>query len=342
MRLTDFDFELPETSIARYPAERRDRSRLLVIDRSRGTLAHHTFSALPTLLDPGDLLVVNDTKVLSGRLEAKKKATGGRVELLLIEPDPETPLLWKAMAQGAKSLRVGLELQVDPSIDPLVVRGIEGAGFIQVELPEPAESLTARFGALPLPPYLRRDAEAQDEDRYQTIFARDDAQRSVAAPTAGLHFSDEVREAARARGIGIAPVTLHVGPGTFLPVRTDDVSEHVMHAERYTIGSETVARIEEARAAGRRIVAVGTTVTRVLETIGWPPTPRAGSTDIFIRPGFEFSVVDALVTNFHLPRSTLLMLVSAFADRDLVLTAYRTAVDEGYRFYSYGDATLVL
>ena len=343
MHVRDFDFELPESAIARYPAERRDASRLLVVDRSRRSLSHHRFSELPDLLAGGDLLVVNDTKVLEGRLRTTKEGTGGRVELLLVEPVHEDdPLSWKAMAVGAKSLRVGQRLILEQGFDPLEIEACPGMGFVQVRLPCPAPELADRFGELPLPPYLKRSAEPPDAKRYQTVFADPESRRSVAAPTAGLHFTPELLQTAKDRGIDHTHLTLHVGPGTFLPVREEQVERHVMHSERYSFPETAAARIAEAKSSRGRVVAVGTTATRVLETKGRDLTPGHGSTDIFIRPGFQFQVVDALITNFHLPRSTLLMLVSAFADRELILQAYEVAVQQGYRFYSYGDAMLIL
>lgn len=343
MQASDFDFDLPDDAIARHPTARRDGSRLLVVDRSKRSISHHQFSELPQLLTSGDLLVANDTKVLEGRLHTRKAGTGGRVELLLVEPVvEEEPMVWRAMAAGAKSLRVGMELVIDPSVGPLVVTHCPGMGFVHLRLPVPAGELAERFGELPLPPYLKRKAEQSDAERYQTVFADQAARRSVAAPTAGLHFTPELLEEARKRGIDQAYVTLHVGPGTFLPVRTDNLDEHVMHAERYTLGEPAAQRISKARSDGQRVISVGTTVTRVLETCGPDLRPVQGSTDIFIHPGYEYKVVGGLLTNFHLPRSTLVMLVCAFADRELIMGAYREAVEAGYRFYSYGDAMLVL
>ncbi len=343
MQASDFDFELPDDAIARHPTARRDGSRLLVVDRSKRSVNHHQFSELPQLLTPGDLLVANDTRVLEGRLHTKKVGTGGKVELLLIEPvREEDPMVWSAMAAGAKSLRVGMALEVDSSVGPLVVTATPGMGFVHLRLPVPATELADRFGELPLPPYLKRKAAASDADRYQTVFSDLQARRSVAAPTAGLHFTPELLQEAEDRGIEHAYVTLHVGPGTFLPVRTDNLDDHVMHAERYTLGESAARRIRTARDEGRRVISVGTTVTRVLETCGPELQPTQASTDIFIHPGYEYKVVGGLLTNFHLPRSTLVMLVSAFADRELILGAYREAVEAGYRFYSYGDAMLVL
>lgn len=337
MRLSDFDFELPEGAIARRPADRRDHSRLLRLDRRTGAWAHQQFFQLPELLQPGDLLVVNDSKVLKARLYTHKEGSGGKVEVLLIEPaSPTDDRRWRAMVAASKPVRAGARL-VLAGAGPLVVEAVEGEGFVVVHLPEPALSLTERLGALPLPPYMERPAEAADAERYQTVYAAAGKEGSVAAPTAGLHFTPELLEALARRGIERASITLHVGPGTFLPVRSDDVSQHRMHAERFVIPEETALAITRAKAEGRRVVAVGTTVVRTLES----GTSGLGSTTLFIKPGFEFRTVDALITNFHLPRSTLLMLVSAFAGTERVLAAYREAVASGYRFYSYGDAMLI-
>lgn len=339
MRIEDFDFELPDEAIARHPAEKRDASRLMVLDRASGTIAHHVFSDLPALLSAGDLLVVNDTRVLPARLMARKTATGGRVEILLIEPIAESATSWRAMVAASKGVRAGAQLDLaDGSV--ATVTAEEGEGFVVLELPRPAVELARSLGEIPLPPYLGRRAEESDRTRYQTVYAQGE-ERSVAAPTAGLHFTEELFTVLRARGIERAQITLHVGPGTFLPVRVDDVEKHRMYPERYQVSAETARKINSTRG---RVVAVGTTVTRTLETLGRPipPEGKSGATDLFLRPGHQFRGVDAMVTNFHLPRSTLLMLVSAFAGRDKILAAYREAISRGYQFFSYGDAMLIL
>lgn len=354
LEISDFDFDLPESSIAKHPADRRDASRLMVLDSSNGSLAHRRFLDLPELLAPEDLLVVNDARVLPARLEARKAKTGGHVEILLVEA-VDSGRRWRAMVQASKAVRKGavLALVSDPSI-AVTVAEEEGEGFVVLDFPEDAGSLARRHGALPIPPYLRRRAEPEDEERYQTIFARAEHERSVAAPTAGLHFSPEVLAALALRRVSLASLTLDVGPGTFLPVRTERIEAHRMLPERYVVPEGTVAEIERTRARGGRVIAVGTTVTRVLETLGRPAVPggtaapsgsagsTSGATDLFILPGYRFKGIDSLVTNFHLPRSTLLMLVCALAGRELTLSAYREAVREGYRFYSYGDAMLIV
>jgi S-adenosylmethionine:tRNA ribosyltransferase-isomerase len=347
--VSEFDFALPEELIARHPAEERDGSRLLVISRASGATAHRKFVELPSLLAEHDLLVFNDTKVLPARLRAKKAETGGRVEVLLVEElarededqdDAGGPHIWRAMVNASKGVREGarLVLERDASVTITVLRE-EGNGFVVLGFDRDARLLAHALGELPLPPYLGRPAEDADLERYQTVFARADAEASVAAPTAGLHFTPRVLDALAARGISRAPITLHVGPGTFLPVRVEDISKHEMLPERFQIPGSTREAMARARAAGGRVVAVGTTVTRVLES---DARGISGATNLFIHPGHEFRAVDAILTNFHLPKSTLIMLVAAFAGREPVLAAYREAVRERYRFFSYGDATLIL
>ncbi len=335
MRLSDFDFDLPESQIARYPAERRDGARLLILDRA-GQLEHKQFPDLLGALRPNDLLITNDTKVMRARLFAQKE-TGGKVEILLVEPVGE---LWRAMVNASKSVRTGQRLVLGPHT--LQVEAQEGEGFVLLRLPERMEVLTETYGALPLPPYLGRSAEPSDTERYQTIFAREENLGSVAAPTAGLHFTPDIMAALADKGVRHTTITLQVGPGTFLPVRTEDVSQHKMHAERFVVSESTAELIRKTKREGHRVVAVGTTVTRVLESLGPQLEAGAGQTEIFIRPGFEFRVVDALLTNFHLPKSTLVMLVAAFAGQERVLAAYREAIRSGYRFFSYGDAMLIV
>lgn len=335
MRLSEFDYDLPESAIARHPADRRDGSRLLVVDRRARTLTHTTFDQVGEHLAPGDLLVANDSRVIRARLAATKRPTGGRVEVLLVEPTTDEKT-WRVMFRASKKVRAGVELEIGGEV--AVVEAIEGEGFGVVRLPRTGRELAAAHGALPLPPYIDRPVEPADEERYQTIFARDGLERSVAAPTAGLHFTEGLVEGLAARDVGLVKVTLHVGPGTFLPVRTDEVDDHTMHSEAFELSAAAAATIE----AARRVVSVGTTSTRVLETVGRPVRAAAGRTELFIRPGFEFAVVGAMITNFHLPKSTLLMLVCAFGGRELMLGAYEEARDAGYRFYSYGDAMLIL
>jgi S-adenosylmethionine:tRNA ribosyltransferase-isomerase len=365
MKLSEFDYALPAERIAQRPAERRDASRLLVLPRRAGAPQHRRFAELEQLLGTGDLLVLNDTRVIPARLHGRKQPSGGRVELLLDRPLDEAEWgpagwaqTWTALVRASKPLRSGgtVELGAGARADYLG-RTAEGSARLRLVIdpsalgcaPERALArLLERRGQVPLPAYIRRsgpdDSRAgEDRQRYQTVYAARDG--AVAAPTAGLHFTPALLERLAARGVELCRVTLHVGPGTFLPVRGEDVAAHRMHPERYHIDAAAAEQLRNARAAGRRLVAVGTTVVRTLEA-AWDearggPRPGSGLTDLFIRPGYRFQAVDALLTNFHLPRSTLLMLVCAFAGRDRVLAAYRQAVERGYRFYSYGDAMLL-
>ena len=332
MDVEEFDYPLPEGLIAQEPLPERDASRLLVLPRSGGPAQHRFVRDLPDLLREGDLLVVNDARVIPARLHGKKEGSGGRVELLLVEPLSGGE--WLALGQASKPLREGMRVEVLGSRIEIV--RVRENGELVVRLPVAGDALW-RFldeaGELPLPPYIRHAPGAADRERYQTVFAREPG--AVAAPTAGLHFTPALIEALRGRGIGIARITLHVGPGTFLPVRVRRVEDHRMHAERYFVPEETARALGEAR----RVIAVGTTALRTLEACGGRAGP--GATDLFVAPGYEFRVVDALFTNFHLPRSTLLMLVAAFAGLDRIKAAYREAVAQRYRFFSYGDAMLI-
>lgn len=341
MKLSQFDYHLPEALVAQEPASPRDASRLLVLP-PRGAPEHRRFAELEALLAPGDLLVFNDTKVIPARLVGRKE-TGGRAELLLCEPlEGGLGGRWRAMGQASKPIRPGSVL----AFDGLAARieAVEGDGFYVVRLDREGaalEAALARAGRVPLPPYIRREPDASDRERYQTVWAR--APGSAAAPTAGLHFTEGLVARLEARGVRRTAVTLHVGPGTFLPVRGESLDEHRMHAERYEVPPAAAAEIAACRARGGRVVAVGTTTVRTLESAldGERVAAGAGRTALFIRPGHRFGAVDALVTNFHLPRSTLLVLVCAFGGRERVLAAYREAVERGYRFFSYGDAMLL-
>ena len=336
MQLSDFHYELPEALIARRPAERRSASRLLHLDGRSGTVADRQFSELPGFLRAGDLLVVNDTRVVPARLFATKE-TGGRVEIMLER------LAGGACAtvqvRASKPPKVGSRMAVDGGASAIVA-GREG-DFWVLEFDGPAAAVFEQHGEVPLPPYIDRPADASDRERYQTVYARELG--AVAAPTAGLHFDAELLQRCRDAGAEIASVTLHVGAGTFQPVRVSDIAQHRMHAERLTVSAETVRAVAMARARGSRVVAVGTTAVRALETAaaGGSLLPCECETRLFIKPGDRFRVADALVTNFHLPESTLLMLVCAFAGQEAVLRAYRHAVATGYRFFSYGDAMFI-
>jgi len=350
MKTADFDFHLPERLIAQTPIARRDASRLLVLPRREGAPVHASFRDLVQHLHPGDLLVLNDAKVIPARLRGAKEGSGGRVELLLCDPlaPRDGRAVWRCMAGASKPLRAGGRIRLgegDAVLGAEVVAVGEG-GFVDVafdEAPDRILDRVERIGELPLPPYMRREADETDRERYQTIYAR--VPGAVAAPTAGLHFTDEVFASLRERGVETARVTLHVGPGTFLPVRAEDVADHRMHAERYEVPAETAAAVERTRASGRRVIAVGTTALRTLESAADESGALrigAGVSELFVKPGFTFRAVDGLLTNFHLPRSTLVMLVAALAGRERLLAAYAEAVEREYRFYSYGDAMLVI
>jgi S-adenosylmethionine:tRNA ribosyltransferase-isomerase len=340
IRTSDFDYDLPPERIAQRPTP-RGSARLLVLDAA-STARHRRFDALPQLLREGDLLVLNDTRVLPARVRARvcdaAGIAGAAVELLLLEPAGDGS--WWALARPGKRLRPGRRLRLESTDGDRLEAEIaarERERF-RIAFARPIEQELERFGSVPLPPYVRRPADDADRVDYQTVYAR--APGAVAAPTAGLHFTTEMLARLEAVGVHRATLTLHVGPGTFRPVQTEDPAEHAMHAERFEIPVATAHAIAAARQRGGRVIAVGTTVVRALESAwgGVAVVPGAGSTDLFVTPGFRFAVVDALVTNFHLPRSTLLMLVCAFAGTQRVLAAYRDAVATGYRFYSYGDA----
>jgi S-adenosylmethionine:tRNA ribosyltransferase-isomerase len=337
-----FDYELPPDRIAQEPAADRDASRLLVVDRATGALRHHHFRDLPELLKPGDLLVLNDTRVLPARLVGRREKTGGKWEGLFLRETPDG--LWELLAQTRGRPGAGEVIAVEPGPLRLTLRGRAGGHWLAEPSPpgRPAE-LLAVSGQVPLPPYIRKGrAGAADRERYQTVYARADG--SVAAPTAGLHFTPAVFDRLRARGIGWAHVTLHVGLGTFEPMKTREPAHHQMHSEWGEVPAATVEAVRACKARGRRVVAVGTTATRALESAARDGelNPWAGETDIFIHPPYRFWVLDGLVTNFHLPRTTLLLLVAAFAGSELIEAAYAEAIRAGYRFYSYGDAMLVL
>ena len=328
--IDDYDYELPQELIAQHPSATRSGSRLLAL--SGEALADHRFSDLPRLLSPGDLLVFNDTKVIKARLFGRKE-TGGRIEVLIERLLPGNEAL--AQVHAGRAAKAGSTLDLDGGLS-LRVLGREGE-FYRLRFPGEAPELLERHGRVPLPPYITHAPEPGDAARYQTVYAR--APGAVAAPTAGLHFDEALLEALAKRGVLSAYVTLHVGAGTFQPVRVKDLAAHRMHGEPYEIPAATAAAVAAARARGGKVVAVGTTAVRCLEASG--AAAGKGETDLFITPGFDFRVVDRLITNFHLPRSTLLVLVSAFAGIEPVRAAYRHAVAKRYRFFSYGDAMLI-
>jgi S-adenosylmethionine:tRNA ribosyltransferase-isomerase len=356
MQLEDFNYELPAELVARHPAERRDESRLMILDRQAGSIEHRVFRDVVEFLRPGDLLALNDSRVIPARLYAKRAPGGGRVELLLVEEVADGR--WRCLVRPARKIGKGVRLIVEQGRFEAIVEEFLGDGLREVSFlaPDGFWAALRRWGQPPLPPYIlkaRRDFEGStlfdagdqpgDRERYQTVYAVHDG--SVAAPTAGLHFTEELLAGLRASGVKQAHCTLHVGPGTFLPVKTERVEDHPMHAERFSLDEGLCRAVEQCRTNGGRIVAVGTTSVRALETAmldGGPLKPQETATRLMILPGFEFRLTDALLTNFHLPRSTLLMLVSALAGREFILEAYREAVREGYRFYSYGDAMLIV
>ena len=349
----DLDYELPDGLIAQHPLPQRDASRLLVVDRSSGRLQDSLISELPDLLRPGDLLVLNDTKVLPAKFTARRR-TGGRIGGLFLAE--EEPGKWKVMLEGSRRLRVGEPLTVTSGERPggVTLRLLEGGGGgfwrVEVNIQEAAGQILDSIGVTPLPPYIHRNGtdpaiDADDRSRYQTVYARRPG--AIAAPTAGLHLTESLLDEVRAKGIETTFVTLHVGVGTFKPIDVERLSQHVMHAEWYELQSEPAEAVRRCRQRGGRVLAVGTTPVRVLESAVAEPmgtrTVRAssGMTDIFIYPPYQFRVVDALLTNFHLPRSTLLALVMALAGAETIRRAYRHAISQGYRFYSFGDAMLI-
>ena len=336
MRTDEFDFALPERLIAQHPPEKRCTSRLLQV--CAGTLQDRLFADLPTLVKENDVLVFNDTRVIKARLFGEK-SSGGKVEVMIERVLGEHEAL--AQIRASKPPKPGSQLLLANVLPVTVLERGNEFYRLHFDRVENLSVLLERYGQLPLPPYITHAADAGDEERYQTVFARQSG--AVAAPTAGLHFDEAMLATLRAQGAQLSYVTLHVGAGTFQPVRAEHTHEHVMHSERYTIPKETVAAIREAKANGGRVIAVGTTSLRALESVARQGELKAGEgeTDIFITPGYRFNVVDALLTNFHLPKSTLLMLVCALGGMDQMLAAYRHAVEQEYRFFSYGDAMLI-
>ncbi len=340
---SDFDFDLPAERIAQRPSERRDRSRLLVVERRTGELRHRVFADLVQHLAPGDALVLNETRVFPARLLGRRPG-GGEAEVLLLHPASEGSGDWTALVRPGAKLKPGRSLEIGAELSVEILDSTpDGERVVRLHTALPLERALERYGEVPLPPYVRRAASAEDRERYQTVYARE--RGSVAAPTAGLHFTPELLRGAEEKGVRIARLVLHVGLGTFRPVEAEDPAEHRMHAEWYSVPPETAETINSVRASGGATWAVGTTTVRTLESVadaGGMIRPGSGWTRIFIRPPYRCRAVDHLITNFHLPRSTLLMLVSAFGGHDLVMRAYREAVASGYRFYSYGDAMAIV
>jgi len=354
LRVAEFDFDLPEELIAQQPPAERGLSRMLVVNRASGSLRDASFAEFPSLLQPGDLLVLNDSRVIPARLYARRtlrrdhEKPTGRIEVLLTEPAGEN--LWRALVRPGRKVAIGERL-VFPGPDgkieleaEVLERGIYGERLLRFEPVGDFFAALDCIGHVPLPPYIRRNDEDADRERYQTVFSHE--RGSVAAPTAGLHFTPQMLDAIAAKGIEVTRITLHVGLGTFAPLRVDSVNEVRLHRERYTLSASAADAVNRAASGGRRIVAVGTTVVRTLEhcalqAAGGRIEPHSGTTEIFISPGFEFRLVGALLTNFHLPQSSLLMLVSAFAGRERILAAYAHAVRQKYRFFGYGDCMFI-
>ncbi len=348
LKLSDFDYEYPKRLIAKYPAEPRDSARLMVVDRERRTVEHHSFREIVDFFGDGDALVVNDTKVFPARLYGNKEKTGARIEVFLLRELNAASQLWDVIVNPARKIRVGNKLYFDNGLVAEVVDNTTSRGrTIRFLFDGTSDELYAKIdeiGTTPIPPYLKRDAEETDKDRYQTMFAQ--KRGAVAAPTAGLHFTPEIIGALEAKGVSVCPVTLHIGLGTFRPVEVEDLTKHRMDSENFHISDEPCAAVNRALASpANTVTVVGTTCVRALESsisaTGGLKTGQ-GWTDKFIYPPYEFRITERLLTNFHMPKSTLLMLVSAFADRELIMHAYREAVEHEYRLFSFGDAMIIV
>jgi S-adenosylmethionine:tRNA ribosyltransferase-isomerase len=345
MKLEEFDYNLPENLIAQYPLTRRDRSRLMVFHRANGKVEHRSFSDITDYLKEGDILLLNDTKVIPARLFGRK-ATGGKVEVLLLQKLEVQGMaqVWRSMVKPSRGIKAGIAVHFDMGLRGEVIGKSEmGCWDIKISAPGRIEEVLSKVGMIPLPPYVKREATALDRERYQTVFARKDG--AVAAPTAGLHFTNRLLKRVREMGVICLFITLHTSAGTFMPVRTTEIEKHRMMPEYFEIGKESFNIVKKGKSVGRRVIAVGSTTMRTLEgsvTHGWADPCLKGYTDLFIYPGYRFKVIDGLITNFHLPRSTLLMLVSAFAGKDNILNIYSEAANKGYRFYSYGDAMMII
>lgn len=342
MKTSDFDYLLPEELIAQNPPASRGSSRLLVFDREKDRISHKNFNDIVSFFDEGDILVFNDTKVIPARLFGRKE-TGGKVEILLIREIEKD--LWECMLKTSKGAKIGMSFSLgegDDIIHADIVDKSEGSIIVKLSSDKEVREMINKIGRMPLPPYVKRDAVKEDEERYQTIYASKEG--AVAAPTAGLHFTPELMHSLKEKGVHTAMITLHVGPGTFQPVRVDDMENHKMHSEHFHISESVAEKINEVKERGGRVVAVGTTTVRTLESSNdkGKVLPNDGETDIFVRPGSRFNIVDCMITNFHLPKSTLFMLVSAFAGTANMKKVYEEAVLEKYRFFSYGDAMLII
>ena len=345
MNINEFDYHLPEELIAQKPADKRDFSRLLVVHRDTGKIEHKHFYDVLDYLNPGDCLVMNNSKVLPARLFGTKAETGAKVEFLLIKRLHGD--VWESMVKPGKRLKPGDSVIFSDDFKADIIDyGEDGTRIVEFKYNGIFMERLEELGKMPLPPYIERESELSDKDRYQTVYCKEEG--SVAAPTAGLHFTEELLEKAKEKGVKLAYVTLHVGIGTFRPVKCENIEDHQMHFEEYEITQENADIINETKAAGGRVISVGTTSTRTMESAAvmkdgkYVMEAGAGSTGIFIYPGYEFKIIDSLITNFHLPKSTLLMLISALYNREDILKVYETAVKEEYRFFSYGDAMIII
>ena len=344
MRLSDFDYELPEELIAQYPLEKRDHSKLMVVHRKDGKIEHKRFYNITEYLRPGDLIVINETKVFPARLFAVKDRTDAKVEVFLLRELENN--LWEVLVKPARKVRIGNKLTIAEGVQCDVIDNTVSGGrvvrFVNISREE-LYKLIDEVGQSPLPPYIKRDPTPEDKKRYQTVYAK--KRGAVAAPTAGLHFTEELLEKIKQKGVKVASIVLHIGLGTFRPVTVEDLSRHRMDSEYFEVSPETALAINEAKEKGKRIIAVGTSVVRCLETVsvsGFQISPKRGWTDKFIYPPYQFKIIDAIITNFHQPKSTLLMMVSAFGGHELIMKAYQEAIKNKYRFFSFGDAMLIL
>jgi len=340
MKLELFDYNLPEELIAQYPVHKRDESRLLVIDRKTKKFSHSKFKNINDFLLPGDLLVINDTKVIPARLIGQKK-TGAKIEMLLLMPKSKD--VWEVMLNPGKRARKGTLIEFGEGIlSAKLLSKLDGTYLVELQYNGDLRSILSKIGLTPLPPYIKREPEEIDRERYQNVYAQKNG--AVAAPTAGLHFTESLIEKLKKMGIKFVNVTLHVGLGTFQPVKAEKIEDHDMHSEYFSISEDSAQKINIAKFSGDRVIAVGTTSVRALESVAddnGKVRTKKGFTELFIYPGYKFKIIDGLITNFHLPKSTLLMLVSAFAGRELILKAYNEAVKQEYRFYSYGDSMFI-
>ncbi|HHJ51636.1 MAG TPA: tRNA preQ1(34) S-adenosylmethionine ribosyltransferase-isomerase QueA [Caldithrix abyssi] len=343
MKLSDFKYEVPEELIAQYPVDKRDEARLMVLDRKSGTREHRIFKEIVDYLNPNDVLVLNETKVFPARLFGVKEKTDARVELLLLRQLETT--MWEALVKPARKVRVGNRIQITEDFGCDVIDNTTSGGRV-VKFDSNGNDffeILNQVGQSPLPPYIKREAESIDKEKYQTVFAKKVG--AVAAPTAGLHFTEELLEKIKAKGVKIAPLVLHVGLGTFRPIKVEDVTRHQMDSEYFEVSEESAAIINEAKLSGGRVIAVGTSTVRTLESVANADNlvkANSGWTDKFIYPPYKFKIIDALVTNFHLSGSTLFLLTCALAGKDLMMESYQEAIEKKYRFYSYGDAMLIL